>query len=598
MKKRILGLSILAAAACFSLGVWHGAPVFDPPGGNLPVSGDISRGGRDDGKPAASAPSVRADSAAPDVRDNSSTTAAAARKKSSAGTKTVRINDTEYPVRTYKPLAMPNDPSASQWWVTQSRLDQSWDVPGGSAQTVLAVIDSGFALSHEEFTDRWYTNSGESGAAGIEAPSTLNCTDRALPLSMSCNLIDDDSDGEVDNETGTATYQNPSRLNCTALGRAIDKACNRIDDDANGYVDDYSGWDFVNYDNAPLAGELNPAGNGTTHGTKVAGIAAATGNNGKGIAGVDWRTKILPLQALDDDSYGDTLSVGRSIRYAIDQGADVISISLGSELPDDFVREAVQAALAEGIVVVAAAGNDGCECMLYPANYPEVFAVGALNNSSQAAGFSSYGRNLDILAPGTGMTSPTWQSANRTAAYAGGLNGTSFAAPFIGGMLTRLKSAQPAATPAQLIAALTENVNRLGLSASVNRDVQYGFGTVDALKAADRMFTPSTGQLPYAFTPISKGNTLNPSAPSEPVNGALIYACSAGTVGSTPVYELTKGASNFFSLSEAEKEQAVKLGYTSSFLAYACHGQPHDNNTVMHNLNIFHEFRNKYPKLP
>ncbi|HSH17888.1 MAG TPA: S8 family serine peptidase, partial [Candidatus Saccharimonadales bacterium] len=378
--------------------------------------------------------------------------------------KLINLAGKQYPVRTYKPLALPNDPLLSGWWINQTRLPESWDIAPGAKQATLAIIDTGFALAHEEFAGRWHVNGGEKGSAATEGASARNCSDRSLPLNASCNLIDDDGDGTTDNETGPATYENPSRLNCTDQAVPLDKSCNRQDDDGNGYVDDLSGWDFNSNDEAPLAGELNPNGTGTTHGTRVAGLAAATGNNAKGIAGVDWQTRILPLQALDDDSYGDTLSVGRAMYYAIAQGADVISLSLGSDLPDEYVRGAVRAALKAGIVVVAASGNDGCDCVVYPANYPEVLAVGALDSTEQVASFSSYGKNVDVLAPGVNVTSTNWQSANRTSAYASGLSGTSFATPMIAGALSRLKSLQPAATPAQLIAAVTENVNRLGLS--------------------------------------------------------------------------------------------------------------------------------------
>ncbi|MGH8463015.1 MAG: S8 family serine peptidase, partial [Pseudomonas sp.] len=243
--------------------------------------------------------------------------------------KYLEVDGVEYPLRTYELLLTPNDPLPNTSMVTNARLSQAWDTPAGDHQTVLAVIDTGFALAHEEFSGRWYVSPGESGSASSESTSSLNCTARGLPLSASCNLIDEDADGVVDNEDGGAFYQNPSRLNCTDQAKPLDKSCNRLDDDGNGYVDDTTGWDFANYDNLPQAGELNPAGVGTTHGTRVAAIAAATGNNAKGIAGVDWRTKILPIQALDDDSYGDTLGVGRAIRYAAAQGADVISLSLG-----------------------------------------------------------------------------------------------------------------------------------------------------------------------------------------------------------------------------------------------------------------------------
>lgn len=500
----------------------------------------------------------------------------------------------QYPVRTYKPLAVPDDPLGAGWWVTQAKLQESWDVAPGGSQTVLAVIDGGFALGHEEFAGRWQVNGGESGATTQQAPSARNCTDRGLPLSAACNLIDDDADGVVDDETGAVWYENPSRLNCTDQAVPLDKTCNRLDDDGNGYVDDANGWDFSNNDNAPQAGELNPAGEGTTHGTKVTGLAAATGNNGKGIAGVDWNTRILPLQAMDDDAYGDTLSVGRAIYYAVQQGADVISLSLGSDLPDEYVRGAVRAALKAGIVVVAASGNDGCDCVVYPANYPEVLAVGALASNGQVAGFSSYGQNVDVLAPGVNVTSTTWQSTNRTAAYAGGLNGTSFATPLVAGTLARLKSLRPTATPAQLLAALTENVNRLGMTAL--HDVHYGFGALDAAKAVNRMAVPRTDQILYAFGPVSKGSRLQPSSPHEPASDALVYVCQGTDTPSTAMYELRKGESQLFTISKVESQQAGVAGYMSGFFAYTCLGQPHDTRAVMRSLQVFAEFRNTYPK--
>jgi hypothetical protein len=509
--------------------------------------------------------------------------------------KTVVINNKEYPLRTYAPLLSPNDPSANQWWVTNTKMNQAWDVAPGARETLLAVIDTGFGLQHEDLANRWYTNAGESGTATQEGASQLNCTDRTLALNANCNLIDEDGDGIVDNETGAVTYQNPSRRNCTAQGKALTKDCNRLDDDGNGYIDDMRGWDFINNDNSVQAGELNPAGSGTTHGTLVSGIAAATGNNAKGIAGVDWHTKILPIQALDDDSYGDTLSVGRAILYAAEQGADVISLSLGSTLSDDYVQEAVHVAIARGSVVVAAAGNDGCECMVYPANYPEVVGVGALNSSNVPASFSSWGANLDILAPGANLTSSTWTSGNGTSAYASGINGTSFATPMIGGMLTRMLSQRPNETPIQIVAALTESTNRLTLAPSTPHSTTLGHGSLDALKATNRIMTPlSLGQL-YGFGPVSKGNRL---AVTEVAASYAVHSCEVGTVGSTMVYELKKaGLPTFFTIGKAEVANAQKAGYTATNFTYACVQQPHDTDGVFRTIDLFSEFRNIFRPL-
>jgi subtilisin family serine protease len=496
------------------------------------------------------------------------------------------------PLRTYKPLLIPNDPKASQWWTANARLEQAWDTPRGDNDTLLAVIDTGFALKHEEFQNRWHTNAGESGSTLSEASSMRNCTDRGLTLDAGCNVIDDDFDGVVDNETGATRYENPSRLNCTDQARLLDKSCNRIDDDGNGLVDDVRGWDFINFDNSTQAGELNPAGTGTHHGTYVLGAAAATGNNGKGIAGVDWGTKILPIQALDDDSYGNTLSVGRAIRYAAQQGADVISLSLGSSLSDDFVRQAVREAIAAGSVVVAASGNDGCECIVYPANYSEVIAVGALNSTNEPASFSAWGANLDILAPGVGLYTTDWSSTNQTSAYADGISGTSLATPLVSGLLTRLLSHRPDASPLQLIAALSENTNRLSLGAAVSRSNQLGFGTLDAAKATGRMTVPLTLNQAHVFTPLSSGNQLNPLSPAEAPGPLRGYHCKPGSPGATPVFELNRNKEKFFSASQAERHQAEQAGFAASLLAYTCLLQPHDQVPIISNIDIWQELKN------
>jgi hypothetical protein len=485
---------------------------------------------------------------------------------------------------------MPNDPLAGQWGTVQARLPQAWDTPRGNNATVLAVIDTGFALQHEEFAGRWYSNGGETGAASNEAASLLNCTDRSLAIDAGCNLVDDNHDGTVDNETGSVSYQNPSQRNCTDRAIAITKSCNRIDDDANGHIDDVNGWDFINGDPLPQAGELNSSGTGTTHGTKVAGLAAATGNNAVGIAGSDWGTTILPIQALDDNSYGDTRSVGDAINYAVARGADVISISLGTSLPDAYVEQAVRAATAAGIVVVAAAGNDGCDCMVYPANYPETVAVGALDASSQRASFSSYGRNLDLLAPGSNMTSATWNSANQSSLYASGLGGTSFATPIVSGMMTRLLSQQPQATPLQLIAAVTENTQPLSLTTSTPRTDALGFGALDAGKSTVRMATIYAPERIYAFSNVSSGDYLDSAHPTEVTGDYTPYQCPAGIKGSTALYRLTKAKDTFYTISMSEMHSAENQGYVSSLLTYGCLLQPHDSPAAIRKLNTKREF--------
>jgi Subtilase family len=503
---------------------------------------------------------------------------------------TITYNNKTYPVHVYATLADVNDPFYSyQWYGTSTNLPLSWDVPARK-QTTLAIIDTGIALQHEEFNNRWYTNNGESGATTPQNPSKLNCTGRGLSLNYNCNLVDDDVDGIVDNENGAAPYENPSQLNCTAQGKSIDKNCNLVDDDGNGLVDDVSGWDFVNGDRSTQAGQLSPSGTGTTHATLVAGVAAASGNNSTGIAGVDWYTKILPIQAIDDDSYGDTRTVGLAIRYAADQGADVINLSLGTQYPDQFVRDSVAYAIAKGSIIVAAAGNDDCNCMVYPGAYEEVVSVGALDTNNTRASFSSYGSSLDISAPGVSIAGPTWTSNNGSSAYVAGSAGTSFAAPIVAGTLSRMSGASDPLSASQRIAMLTENANRTNLASTPIRDLYRGFGNLEINQSIRRVINPVQTEQRYSLSPVYSGNypALFPSESSS----SYANDCQGVILPTTPLYELVRGSERFFTISEVENVQAKANGYQSTFVSYVCQPIAIDGFTADRSINLFREIRN------
>lgn len=487
-----------------------------------------------------------------------------------------------YPIRQYKTLLNPNDTYANQWWLGTNNMQALWDIPFGSRQTTIAIIDTGYALNHQEFSGRWATNGGEVGATTLQNASKLNCTDQGLPLNRSCNNIDDNFDGILDNESGATTRQNPSLLNCTAQGIPLDKSCNRRDDDSNGYIDDFRGWDFSNSDPSVQAGQTNPDGDGTTHGTMVAGIAAATGNNGVGIAGVNWYSRILPIQALNDDDYGDTYTVGNAVYYAADQGVDVISISLGTTADDPYLREAISYALDKGAVVVAAAGNDGCDCMLYPARYPEVIAVGSANSAGNRSSFSSYGSALDILAPGEGMTTSSWSKTNGVSSYSGNAAGTSFATPFVAGLYGLARSHQPTATWDEITGAMFENANRSGLSAASPRNNGIGYGRTNAHAMLQRMVAPHTDIMRHAFSPYAGGTDR-------------AYQCD-GTIPATPLHQLTRSSGRLLTVNEMIRYQASLQGWSSNVIAYACMGLPTDTVDVLRTLNLPAEIANSHIK--
>lgn len=493
-----------------------------------------------------------------------------------------------YPLRTYQALLTPNDPLPSQWWTTQTSLAPAWNygtAGSGSYTPAIAIIDSGFALAHEEFAGRWHQSDGEQGATTLQAPSQLNCTDRNLALDQSCNNIDDDFDGIVDNESGTTSIENPSWLNCTDRSLALDKSCNRIDDDNNGFIDDVTGWDFSNYDHSVQTGETNPAGEGTLHGTLVTGALGATGNNSVGIAGVNWSATLLPLQALDDDGYGNTLTVARAIYYAADQNVDIINISLGASAEDPYLRQAIAYALDRDIIVVAASGNDGCDCITYPARYPEVLAVGAFGESLSPSTFSNYGAELDLLAPGENFTLPAWSASNSTTGYLGGAAGTSFAAPYVSGLLGLIKSHQPTASWGELVAALLETSDRRSLTGASPHSTTFGYGYVRADTPLARVTTPATPGMRYTFGPVM---------PTDTLDSFRVHQCDA-YAPATLLYELTSGNIVRYTASKLTLHRAQQTGWTKTRAFPVCVGLSHDQPSSVRTINLLSELHNNAP---
>jgi subtilisin family serine protease len=351
----------------------------------------------------------------------------------------------------------PDDTYYPQWSTDIIAAPTGWDITTGSDTITVAVVDTGFALGHQEFNGRFATNSGEQGSTGSQGPAP----------------------------------------NCTSRGLELDRSCNNLDDDGNGFIDDWRGWDFAAGDNSPGAGEVDPSGDSVEHGTLVAGIIGATGNNGVGIAGLNWRSKILPLQALSDDGVGYTSTVGAAMHYAVDRGAKVISLSLGSSSPDEYLRSEVAYAQSRGVVVVAAAGNDGCNCMLYPANLSDVIAVGASDSSDRRAGFSSFGANLDLLAPGTtGVRTTTWNNANRTAAYTSTVAGTSISTPFVSGLVSLLFSRNRDLSASDITRILVGTADKVVNMAGNSFVQEYGYGRMNARAALiAASLAPPGGQL-------------------------------------------------------------------------------------------------------
>ncbi|MCS7217645.1 MAG: S8 family serine peptidase [Thermus sp.] len=245
--------------------------------------------------------------------------------------------------------------------------------------------------------------------------------------------------------------------------------------------------DLADGDADPLDDIPLPAGRG--HGLAVASILGAATNNAKGMAGVTWGGRILPLKAARSAN-GEMLTsyVAQAVDKAVALGAKVINLSLGGPASDPVLERALVQARSQGVVLVAAAGNGGGEGLLYPASSSSTLAVGSVNASRQKSRFSNCGPELDLVAPGEGV----WGASDQDG-YAL-WSGTSMAAPVVSGIaalyLSRyweLRGQWP--TPDQVRLCLTATAQDLG---PPGRDTGYGFGLV----RADRVMANTTHCFP------------------------------------------------------------------------------------------------------
>jgi thermitase len=208
------------------------------------------------------------------------------------------------------------------------------------------------------------------------------------------------------------------------------------------------------------------------HGTHVAGIAAATANNGRGIAGVAFNSPLAICKALDKNGAGAVAGIANCLGYLVANGAKVVSMSLGITADSATLRNAVAAA-SQSALIVAAAGNGGTATPNYPANYPQVVSVAATDNRDQRAPFSTFNADVEVAAPGVNILS-TWNNG----AYAT-ISGTSMATPHVAGVAAII-AGRTAGGPAAWRERLDRSVDDLG---PAGRDTSFGFGRVNLKKA-------------------------------------------------------------------------------------------------------------------
>ncbi|GAC1641353.1 MAG: hypothetical protein NVS4B8_09620 [Herpetosiphon sp.] len=246
----------------------------------------------------------------------------------------------------------------------------------------------------------------------------------------------------------------------------------------------------VNAQHPDLVGRILPGYNaidGTdqstddeSHGTFGAGIMVAPGDNGVGIAGVCWRCRVLPVKALNSHGEGTSVDIADGVRWAANHGARVINLSVGGPGASQLLHEAVKYAVSKGIVVVAASGNEADQGnpVEYPAAFDEVFSVGATDRNDQRAFFSNYGPYLSVVAPGVDIVSTGSRKDLNGYDQA---SGTSFAAPYVSGLVGLLISINPHLTDRELQRIVGQTADDLG---TPGPDDYYGFGRINAGRAA------------------------------------------------------------------------------------------------------------------
>ena len=260
-----------------------------------------------------------------------------------------------------------------------------------------------------------------------------------------------------------------------------------VDDDGNGYIDDIRGWDFTHAPDLPGMGDYlmrdNDPQDESAHGTRVAGIVAATTNNNRGIAGVAPDAQIMALRAglrrLGGIGFLEEDDIAAAILYAVENGAHIINMSLGGPERTFILSDVIQYTHAQGVVLVASAGNSGDE-LGYPAGNHYTIAVGAVNSADRLASFSSTGASLDLVAPGVSILSTRLN--NR---YASG-SGTSFSAPHISGLAALILSRRPDLSPHSVRNLLIASAIDLG---PLGHDNEYGAGRVSGAQLANRLST-------------------------------------------------------------------------------------------------------------
>lgn len=377
-----------------------------------------------------------------------------------------------------------------QWYLGAIDAETAWETTTGSRKIVVAVLDTGVDVDHPDLEDNLWVNDDE--------------------------LADND-----------------------------------VDDDGNGFVDDVYGWDFVQDDNNPSA---QPYGSDAaiSHGTVIAGIIGASGNNGIGVSGVLWDVQIMPVRMLNGSGSGTSAAAAQAVDYAVENGADVINLSFAGENADRVLRESIHRAYTAGVVVVAAMGNEATDTddvAVYPACLRDgdsdwVIGVASSTITDGASDFSNYGSTCtDLAAPGEDIYGVMYYDTRGgfPDAYMGGWSGTSMASPIVAGSVALLLAAYPDLTVDEVRNALKLSVDPLVLARGLRG--KYGSGRLNVARALT-VAAQYADAAPAVADEDAEEDEAEDAAVVTPVDTNDVVVVTAASAGQSPLVSVHDAAGN------------------------------------------------------
>ena len=310
----------------------------------------------------------------------------------------------------------PNDPRfASQWNLQYLEIRDVWEKATGKG-IIVGVVDTGLDFDHEDIQGQMWVNEKED----------LNGNGRLDPW--------------------------PSTENRNGVSGDFDF----IDNDGNGYDDDVIGYDFVNVSNRNIGDDLDPDPipyDEESHGTSMSGIIAARHNNGLGVSGIAYESKIMSLRAFDISGAGESDDIAAAVLYAVTNGAKVLNFSFGEEYYSPLLHDVIKFAYANGVTMIGSSGNNNWYRKHYPSDFEEVISVGGITERFFKSSISNYGNRVDILAPGQAV--PSLSPNNQYSAK----SGTSVAAPHVTATVALLLEQNPNLNPQEIKFILENSAN-------------------------------------------------------------------------------------------------------------------------------------------